>query len=589
MSSKPVNKIQKSIGKEKMEWYGLFRQHILERGAEYHQDGYVSAFSITEQGIEAKVEGTEIYHVNIEIDGERVVHMSCDCPYAESGNNYKHMAAVLFRFEEYLYEEDVTKEETVEKENRELSLQEIYAEKREKAVELVNKIPEEKVREILVKYVLNDDSLKNRLELEYLNHLNAKQMSALKNEINDIVYSNSHRGFVDWYHASDFTSGLSCFLKSKVKILIEKNYLKQAFELTNIVFYWIGNIDMDDSGGDSIYVANECYECWDLILQKCDIRQKEKMKKWFESHQSGYVIDFMEEYLQEFLFSKFLSETLIEEKIEELDEIISKCSGKNDCGSIYSVHYGYENVIVKRMEYMKMLGCTEREIMEFREQNRQFFVIREMKIKEALEKQDYEVAKQLLLESKGLDAGYPEQVGRYSEQLIALYDKNGERENYRRELLYQLENYHHTDLKYFLALKEIITKGEEWESTVNQIISSNKNLYFVCQILNQEKRYKELMKAIEKSNSIDLLDKYGKNLKKVLPGAVIEMYRKYILEEVQRVSDRNGYRQLMKYLKKISNIPNGKDVALQIAEQWKVEYRRRSAMMDELRKIGFFE
>lgn len=56
---------------------------------------------------------------------------------------------------------------------------------------------------------------------------------------------------------------------------------------------------------------------------------------------------------------------------------------------------------------MKMLGCTEQEIMEFRKQNRQFFVIREMEIQEALEKQDYEAAKQLLLESKEMDAEYP--------------------------------------------------------------------------------------------------------------------------------------------------------------------------------------
>lgn len=568
-----------------MEWYSLFKQHILERGAEYHQDGYVSAFSITEQGIEAEIEGTKKYHVNIELDGERITNMSCDCPHAESGNNCKHMAAVLFQFEEYLYGEDVTKEEIIE--NKELFLKEIYDKKREEAVELVNKIPEEKVREMLVRHVLHDNSLKNRLKLEYLTQMDSKQMLALKDEINDIVYSNSHKGFVDWYHASDFTSKLSCFLESKVKILIEKNYLEQAFELTNIVFYWIGNIDIDDSNGGSTYVADECYECWNLILQKCDKRQKEKMKKWFESHQSGYAIDFMDEYLQEFLFSEFLSEALIKEKIEELDEIISKCSGNNECASIYSVHYGYENVIIKRMEYMKMLGCTEQEIMEFRKQNRQFFVIREMEIHEALEKQDYEAAKQLLLESKEMDAEYPKQVKQYSEQLIALYDKKGETENYRLELLYQLENYNHADLKYFLALKEAIGQDEEWENTVNQIISSNKNLYFVCQILNEEKRYKELMKKIEESNSIYLLDEYGKNLKKVLPDSVIEMYRKYILEEVQRVSDRIGYRHLMEYLKKISNISNGKEVALQIADQWKVEYRRRSAMMDELRKVGF--
>jgi len=334
-----------------MEWYNLFREHILDRGAEYHQGGYVSKFDITDKEIDAEVKGSETYHVNIILDGEDVVYMTCDCPHAESGNNCKHMAAVLFQFEEHLYKEDCAKEEIVEKANKKTTLEERNNAKEEKAIELVNKIPEDKVREMLVNYVLSDNSLRNRLELEYLTQFDAGQMFALKNEINNIVYNNSHRGFVDWYHASDFASELSLFLESKVKVLIEKNYLEQAFELTNIVFHWIGNIDMDDSDGTSTYVADDCYECWKLILQKCDKQQKEKMKKWFESHQNGYVIDFMEEYLQEFLFSEFMPEELIKEKIVEMDEFIMLSSGRNDCASIYSVHHGYENAIEKNRVY----------------------------------------------------------------------------------------------------------------------------------------------------------------------------------------------------------------------------------------------
>lgn len=156
-----------------MEWYNLFREHILERGAEYHQDGYVTKFDVTEHEIDAEVEGTETYHVNIVLDGEHVVHMTCDCPHAESGNNCKHMAAVLFRFEEHLYKEDCAKEEMLEIANREISLEERYNAKKEKAIELVNRIPEEKVREMLVKYVLSDNSLRNRLELEDSTKLDA--------------------------------------------------------------------------------------------------------------------------------------------------------------------------------------------------------------------------------------------------------------------------------------------------------------------------------------------------------------------------------------------------------------------------------
>ena len=569
-----------------MEWYSLFRPHILDRGAEYHQDGYVSVFHRTATGIEAEVQGTEVYHVEIELEGENVIQMTCNCPHAESGNNCKHMAAVLFRFEEELYNEDIAREDNAEIEITEVAWEERIAKKRENAIELVRKIPEEEVRNLLVGFVLEDASLRSQLELTYSEQFDAKQMLLLKDEIQNIVKSHSHRGYVDWYHASDFTSSLSYFLRSKVTLLIERNYLEQAFELTNYVFRCIGNIDMDDSDGGSSYVADKCYECWKMIAEKSDEQGRAKMKRWFESHQNGYVVDYIEEYLQEFLFSEFPTEELIRETIKELDEIISKHSDSNDCTCLYSVHYGHENVVLKRIECMKKLGCTEKEIMDFRSKYRHFFAIRELEIAEALNEQDYARAKEVLLESKEMDKAYQNQIQKYSKQLIEIYDVLGEKENYCAELLYQLEHYYHLDLRYFHALKAEISQQEQWEEIVNRIIASNSNEHFVCEILNEEKRYQEIMNIIEKNDNVYLLDKYESNIKKVLPESVIACYQRYISDEVRRVSDRKGYRHMMQHLQKIKKCPGGREVASNIAAQWRVEYKRRSAMMDELSKIG---
>ena len=41
------------------------------------------------------------------------------------------------------------------------------------------------------------------------------------------------------------------------------------------------------------------------------------------------------------------------------------------------------------------------------------------------------------------------------------------------------------------------------------------------------------------------MGEYENNLKKAVPDSVIEIYTKFVLKEVQRVSDRNGYRHLM--------------------------------------------
>ena len=284
-----------------MDWYTLFRQHILDRGIEYYEDGYVIDYNFLDDEIVAQVDGTKVYDVHVMLDGEEVVDMYCSCPYAADGHNCKHMAAVLFKFEEMLAKIDAEREDD-EIEEFSSPLEDFYQRhqrEKEEVMELVSKIPEDKVRELLVGFVLNDERLKNNLQIQYDFQMNSKLMLELRTEVDQIVYRHSNGGYVDWYHASEFTSELECFLNTKVMLLIEKKCLKQAFELTNLVFHCIGNIDMDDSDGGSSFVANVCYECWKKIIENSDDIYRKELKKWFENHRDGYVIDIYEEYIEE--------------------------------------------------------------------------------------------------------------------------------------------------------------------------------------------------------------------------------------------------------------------------------------------------
>lgn len=68
---------------------------------------------------------------------------------------------------------------------------------------------------------------------------------------------------------------------------------------------------------------------------------------------------------------------------------------------------------------------------------------------------------------------------------------------------------------------------------------------------------------------------------------MIKIYAEYLEKTADQANDRNKYKGLMVYLKKISQCTGGDIVAQEIADKWRREYKRRSAMMDELRKIGF--
>lgn len=147
-----------------------------------------------------------------------------------------------------------------------------------------------------------------------------------------------------------------------------------------------------------------------------------------------------------------------------------------------------------------------------------------MEISEAIENNDYDSAIKVLSESKECDAGNTEQLEKYSEQLIEIYHKLGKTEDYIEQ----------------------------------------------------------------SSNRVSLLDSYDKILRKTMAERVIQIYSDYLKQVAEMANERKKYKYLMPYLKKISKCDGGKAVAEDIAAIWRREYKRRTAMMDELRKAGFY-
>lgn len=79
-----------------MNWKRYFSKIILERGKTYYQRGKVRDLSYKDDVYHAKVVGNSIYKVEIKIRNDKLIYMECSCPYAQSGNYCKHMAAVMY-------------------------------------------------------------------------------------------------------------------------------------------------------------------------------------------------------------------------------------------------------------------------------------------------------------------------------------------------------------------------------------------------------------------------------------------------------------------------------------------------------------
>lgn len=557
-------------------WRKRFKPHILERGLDYYEEGAVTSLEETDIGYKAIVNGTEAYSVEIEVSNDDVDEMFCDCPYADDGNYCKHMAAVLYAIEGESGK--IVSKKTISEQIKE---------SRQELQNVINNIPEDQLRQLVMSLACDDAALRNRIMTQYSETIDEKQLVRLKMEVDRIAYEYSDRsGFINYYHASDYADEMNDFLDENVQALIDKEHYMQAFELTNYVFHCIGNQEMDDSDGVSNWVADNCYEYWKQILDLCSKEEQKQMFEWFKGHRKGHVIDFMEDYISNFLLDEFHDEELLRQKLAYLDEEIQKAGEITNGSNDYSVRYGYVGNVLQRIQVMERLGCTEQEIKEFRQRFRQFSDIRKLEIREYLYRKDYKNAVLVLKESKEQDAEYRGLVSEYSSQLIDIYEKIGDMEEYRKELEYHIFNYSQNDLDHLNKLKVLCDK-EEWEVYRERILDSKTSSSIRYTILETEGLYQQLLEEVVSVGYLMLLDRYEQVLKKVYPESLRDAYISLVRKEAARVSDRKRYKELVKYLSKIAKYPKGKDCAKEIAADWRAMYYRRSAMMDELRKAGF--
>lgn len=557
-------------------WRNEFRSHILERGLDYYESGMVTDLEETENGYKAVVSGSEDYSVEIVIENGKVLSMFCDCPYAEDGNNCKHMAAVLYEIEDGEIERKPPK-----------ILFEKIDESRVKLQQVVDKIPINELKKLVVELAWDDTSLQSKLMLQYAEKMDEHYILQLKKEVDRISYENSDRGgFVDYYHAPNYVDEMQSFLCEKVQKLIDKNYYMYAFELTNYVFYCISSQEMDDSDGGVSWLANECYDLWKQVLEKCNDDEKKQMFQWFREHQHGYVIDYMENYIVDFMMEEFHDEELLRQKLVDLDIWIQNASEEAESGMHYMVRYGFVNNILKRIQMMKELGATEQEVLDYRKKYRNFSEIRKLEIQECLEKKSYDEAIGILLESKRLDEKQQGLLAEYSQKLIEIYKLLGKEKEYKEELVQYIFICPQYDLEYINELKDIC-EVEEWQEYTEKILKSKTTYSIRYVFMESEQLYEQLLQELIYNRSIHHLDNFEKVLKKVYPERVRDAYISMVKEQANTACDRSRYKELAKYLKKISKYPEGKKYADEIAAEWKVLYRRRPAMMDELRKARF--
>lgn len=431
-----------------MDWKERFEPWILERGRRYWKSGYVSDLSNDGSSVTAIVSGTEDYEVEIEKRDGNVTYMSCTCPYADAGNNCKHMAAVVFAMDE-----DLTGQFSIRRDNE--------GNQRLPWEEALDQLSLDEMRQLLFELAQTERNIQERIAMlhgqiapEVLEKIWGTQLAEIPRK-----YTDRH-GFIDYQNAYDFFCELDDFLNERFPRLLQTGQVLEGFRLTCMVFETAMEQDVDDSDGGSGLIVSSCEQMWREILDLANSEQEQEIYSWFASHTIIPEWDFGTEIVEQILYEWKWSKPLLERNLKLLDVQL----GRDDVSD-----YRMEKLLNWRTGIMEELGASQEELAAFWKRYCYLPYVRKRELDFLMQAENYGEAINLLTKSKEMDKSNDFLVRNYSQKLIFIYQKTGKTEELKEELRFQILSCYQQDLTYIKLYRGAIP-AEEWPDFFEKLL-----------------------------------------------------------------------------------------------------------------------
>ena len=576
-----------------MNWQKLFASHILERGYDYYCDGAVENIEIGRDDIRADVVGTEDYEVEISLNDGKVTDMYCSCPYAAGGNNCKHMAAVLYEWTADIMDEDEPEDTDNEDMDNDADAESMdlfepavtvcdYKKKSAAVEKLVTSAERDIVQAFLVSVLAED----KKLLLRFRNMVNkcatkedVEDYFEQIDEIADRYLGRDH--FINYYQAYDFMLELEEIIDKDVRRMIDNGSHISAFHVMNHIFVLLGNVDMDDSGGETSMLAEQIYQLWLELLTKVNAQDKRKMFIWFTTHMDGSVIDYLEEYIEQIIMEEFKEPEYEQDKLSFMEEMIEKAE-KKDAG--WSRDYAVGKWTVTYLKTLEEKNAPEDQLEEICKKYWNNSGVRRYYIDRYFEKKEYDRVLQVLDESIELDKAYRGQVLEYIQKKKEIYRLQGNKSAYIEQLWKLVLEQSAGDLDIYKELKAQYSE-KEWLIKREELFKKLPPNAHIDRLYKEEKLYDRLLAYVLKSSGLYAVQSYENVLKKEYPKQILSKYQGEVNKMASCTGNRKHYADLVALLRRMKRIKGGSEIVETIVEEWKIKYRNRPAMMDELSKL----
>lgn len=438
------------------------------------------------------------------------------------------------------------------------------------------------VRKFLAEILRKDERLFARFQSFASHTLSREDMERYKNQVDATIekYLGKER-FISYQEASGFIREMEEFLGQDVRVMLDDGNDWEAFELTCHIFVGAGNVDMDDSNGGLGMLAGQCAEIWKEILGHADRDMQRKMYGWFTVHLDGIVIDYMEEQIEQVLMEGFRGKEYLEDMLAYTEQKAQE--GKNGSNS-WSAMYHAQKWTLRHIELMQECGFGLDSILQYCKGHWEHARVREYYIAKCMEQGSYDEAISVLKESLQMDSNMPGLVRSFSSRLKEAYRVSGRQEEYKRQLWELVTKDCAGDMDYFKELKSLYP-ADEWETVREKVFQALPPHAHVECLYKEEALYDRLLEYVLQVKGLYAMGQYQDVLEKDYPEQLLQKYADELNEMARCTADRRRYQEWAAHLRRMSKIKGGQEKVQEIVADWKVTYKNRPVMMEELKQL----
>ena len=327
---------------------------------------------------------------------------------------------------------------------------------------------------------------------------------------------------------------------------------------------------------------------------------------YIEYRKSGYSKKFFEEHRQEITIHKAAKQAFDELQITKLPSMQSlyeefhqlAVQKKQDYAEYRQIRKEKEELLIAKRTVETILNIDRQKEQEKADDTiRQYLYlseIREMEVKKLMEREQYDEAVRLL--DEGIELSKKEEYDGTTGKWLKLKLKIFERTNRTSEVIDTCRLLFisgREQLEYYHKLKTLIPK-EQWKVFLDEMMKEVPfNGYFSfdrnveAEIYVEEKEDERLFHLLSSAGfgQLEALMQYAHHLKNSHSEQLIDMYISILIDYAERNIGRKYYEQIARALLCMQELNGGKVAVKQLVEDFRTIYKRRSAMMEELRRF----